>query len=160
LSGQHSKAPGFAGGYLLVNFEMVSSLLGTWDLVSFWWRLPDGKMVEPWGEHPVGRITYDANGYVTALLMHELRNEAGGQGSPAETQADYSAYFGSYVVDAETGIVIHRVAASLSAAHASGEIRRNYELRDGLLNLRFTRPRQGVPVIYTLSWKRISPSCN
>ena len=87
--------------------------------------MPDGKMVEPWGEHPVGRITYDVNGYVTALLMHESRNEAGGQGSLAEIQADYSAYFGSYIVDVEGGIIIHRVAASLSAAHASGEIRRN-----------------------------------
>ena len=118
----------------MVSFAPPSSLLGTWDLVSFWWRLPDGKMVKPWGEHPVGRITYDADGYVTALLMHELRNEASGQGSPLEIQADYSAYFGSYIVDTEGGIITHRVAASLSASHASGEIRRNYELRDGLLN--------------------------
>ena len=114
-------------------------------------------MVEPWGKHPVGRITYDANGYVTVLLMHESRNEAGGQGSPTEIQADYSAYFGSYIVDVDGGIIIHRVAASLSAAQASGEIRRNYELRDGLLKLSFTRAREGAPVIYTLAWKRISP---
>ena len=142
----------------MVSFAPVSSLLGTWDLVSFWWRLPDGKMVEPWGEHPVGRITYDANGHVTVLLMHESRNEASGQGSPAEIQTDYSAYFGSYIVDVDAGIIIHRVAASLSAAHASGEIRRNYELKDGLLKLTFTRARDGIPVIHTLAWKQICRS--
>jgi hypothetical protein len=142
----------------MLNLAPLSPLLGTWDLISFWWRLPDGKMVEPWGEHPVGRITYDADGYMTALLMHESRNEAGGQGSPAEIQADYSAYFGSYIVDVEGGIIIHRVAGSLSAAHASGEIRRNYELKNGVLNLSFIRPQEGMPVIYTLAWKRISPS--
>jgi hypothetical protein len=79
------------------SFVPLSSPLGTWDLVSFWWRLPDGEMVQPWSEHPVGRITYDANGFVTAPLMHESRNEASGQRSPAEIQADYSAYFGSYI---------------------------------------------------------------
>lgn len=142
----------------MVNLAPLSSLLGTWDLVSFRWHWPDGRTVEPWGEHPVGRITYDANGYVTALLMHELRNEAGGQGSSPEIQTDYSAYFGSYLVDVAGGIIIHRVAGSLSAAHASGEIRRNYNLEDGLLNLSFTRSREGVPVIYTLKWKHISPS--
>jgi hypothetical protein len=140
----------------MASFVPVLSLLGTWDLVSFWWYLPDGKMVEPWGRHPVGRITYDGNGYMTALLMHESRNEAGGHGSPAEIQADYSAYFGSYVVDVEGGVVIHQVAASLSAAHASREIRRNYEIRDGLLNLSFTRSREGAPVLYTLTWRQIS----
>ena len=140
----------------MVSLTPLSSLVGTWDLISFWWRLPDGKMVEPWGEHPVGRITYDANGYVTTLLMHESRNEADGQDSPAELQADYSAYFGSYIVDVEGGIIVHRVAASLSAIHASGDIRRNYELKNGLLSLSFTRPREGAPVVYTLTWKRIS----
>jgi hypothetical protein len=83
---------------------------------------------------PVATIIFpdDENGYVTALLMHESRNEAGGQGSPVEIQADYSAYFGSYIVDIEGGVIIHRVS--------------------------FTRSREGVPVIFTLAWKRISPS--
>jgi len=90
--------------------------------------------------------------------VHESRNEAGGQSSQAEIQADFSAYFGSYIVDTEGGTVIHRVAGSLSAAHASGEIRRNYELKDGVLNLSFIRPREGVPVFYNLAWTRISPS--
>ena len=139
-------------------FEPLPSLLGTWELVSFWWRLPDGHTAEPWGVHPVGRITYDANGNVTALLMHESRNEAGGQSSPAEIQTDFSAYFGSYTVDIEGGVITHHVAGSLSAVHASGDIRRNFELKDGVLNLSFIRPREGVPIVYNLAWTRISPS--
>jgi hypothetical protein len=141
----------------MVTFEPLLSLVGTWELVSFWWRMPDGQTTQPWGAHPTGRITYDSNGYVTALLMHESRNEAGGQSSPAEIQADFSAYFGSYIVDIEGGTIIHRVAGSLSAAHASGEIRRTFELNDGVLNLSFIRPREGVPVTYSLAWTRISP---
>ena len=140
----------------MVTFEAPASLLGTWELVSLWWRFPDGQTTEPWGAHPVGRITYDARGNVTALLMHEARNEADGRGSPADIQDDFSAYFGCYTVDPEGGVITHRVSGSLSAAHASGEIRRNYEIKDGILNLSFIRPREGEPVVYNLTWKCIS----
>jgi hypothetical protein len=138
--------------------EPFPSLLGTWELVSFWWRpLPDGSVSKPWGAHPVGRITYDANGYVTALLMHELRNEAHGLSSPTEILSEFSAYFGTYTVDPGQKVVVHQVTASLSKAHASGEIRRNYELTKDALTLSFTRAWEGVPTMYSLEWKRISP---
>ena len=108
----------------MVALKLDPRLLGTWELVSFWWRqLPDGCVTKPWGASPVGRITYDADGHVTALVMHESRNEAGGHCSPDEVQAEFSAYFGTYSVDIEQGMVIHQVTASLSAAHASGEMR-------------------------------------
>src|SRR3954452_20142713 len=50
-------------------------MIGTWELVSLTWTPPDGRAVQPWGD-ATGRITYDANGNVVALLMHERRNEA------------------------------------------------------------------------------------
>jgi hypothetical protein len=134
----------------------VEAPFGTWDLVSFSARLPDGSVAEPWGAHPVGRITYDADGHVTALLMHELRNEADGRSSPPDTQAECSTYFGHYKVDVARGLVTHEVTGSLSAAHASRELQRNYELRDGVLTLSFTRPRNGLPVTHVLSWTRVS----
>ena len=136
--------------------EVRDSLHGTWDLVSFSARLPDGSVTEPWGAHPVGRITYDSDGNVTALVMHELRNEADGRSSPPDTQAEFSAYFGSYKVDVERGLVTHKIVGSLSAAHASHELRRKYELTDGVLTLSFTRPRDGLPVGHVLSFKRVS----
>jgi len=135
--------------------EVADSLLGTWALMSFSARLPDGSVTEPWGAHPVGRITYDRDGNVTALVMHELRNEADGRSSPPDTQAEFSAYFGSYKVDVARGLITHNVAGSLSAAHASHELQRNYELRDGVLTLSFTRPRNGLPVTHVLSFKRV-----
>jgi hypothetical protein len=140
----------------MATFKAPSPLLGTWELVSFWWRLPSGEVTQPWGAHPAGRITYDADGYVTALLMHELRNEADGHCSSADLQADFSAYFGTYTVDTDRLVITHQVAASLSATHASGEITRNYELKDDALTLSFIRPRDGVPVTYSLVWKHIS----
>ena len=132
------------------------TLVGTWGLVSFSARLPDGSVSEPWG-HPVGRITYDPDGNVMALVMHELRNEANGRSSPPDTQGEFSAYFGSYKVDAVRGIITHTVTGSLSAAHASHELQRNFEVGNGLLTLSFIRPRNGLPVAHVLTFKRMSP---
>lgn len=139
--------------------EGGDSLLGTWALMSFSARLPDGSATEPWGAHPVGRITYDPDGNATALVMHELRNEADGRSSPPDTQAEFSAYFGSYKVDVARKLVTHKIAGSLSAARASHELQRNYELRDGILTLSFTRPRNGLPVAHVLPFKRVSSRC-
>jgi hypothetical protein len=62
-------------------------LLGTWEIVTFTSRQADGRAGEPWGPHPAGRIVYDTDGHVTALLMHERHNEADGSRSPPEASA-------------------------------------------------------------------------
>jgi Lipocalin-like domain len=106
------------------------------------------------GSQPAGRIAYDADGHVTALVMHEKRNEASGARSSPEVQADFSAYFGTYSVDTAQRIVTHHVRGSLNAQGASGELRRNYELKDGALILTFTRQQDGA--MNTLRFKRVS----
>ena len=128
-------------------------LVGTWELIDFS-RALDGRVTAPWGSQAVGRITYDADGHVTALLMHEQRNEANGRPSSPDVQSAFSAYFGTYTVDTAKRIVTHQVGASLSAERASGELRRNYQFKDGMLILTFTRPQDGAT--NTLKWKRIS----
>src|SRR3954452_16136518 len=87
-------------------------MIGTWEFVSLTWPTPDGRPFQPWG-NATGRITYDANGNVVALLMHERRNEAqtGSRAAP-EALSQYSAYFGTYQVDAANGVIIHQVTGS------------------------------------------------
>ena len=129
-------------------------LVGTWELASFSRRATDGRVTDPWGSQPAGRITYDSDGHVTALVMHEQRNEASGRVSPPEVQSDFSAYFGTYTINTAQRIVTHYVRGSLNAAGASGELRRNYELKDDALILSFTRQQDGAA--NTLTFKRIS----
>ena len=131
-------------------------LVGTWDLVDFSRRATDGGVTAPWGSQPAGRITYDADGHVTALVMHERRNEASGRVSPPEVQADFSAYFGTYSIDTAQRIVTHHVQGSLNASGASGDLRRNYEFEDSALILTFKRRQDGALV--TLKFKRVSRS--
>ena len=104
-----------------------------------------------------GRIVYDTDGHVTALLMHERRNEGDGSRSPPEIQREFSAYFGTYHVGVARRIITHQVAASLASGRASKELRRNFDLKDGTLILSFPTTRNGVPVTNNLIWKRVSP---
>jgi hypothetical protein len=75
-------------------------------------------------------------------------------------QGEFSAYFGTCLVDAAQRIIVHQVTASLAAARASKELRRNFDLKDGMLILSFPRTRNGVPVTNNLIWKRISPAAS
>ena len=129
-------------------------LVGTWELTDFTRRATDGRVTRPWGNHPAGQITYDGEGQMMALLMHESRNEASGRPSMREVEAEFSAYFGSYTVDPAQRVITHHVRGSLNAERASGDLRRNYELNDGALILTFTRPQDGAT--NTLVWKRMS----
>lgn len=133
-----------------------SPVVGSWELISLTWTTPDGRTVQPWG-NPAGRITYDANGNMVALLMHERRNEAkSGSRAAPETLSQYSAYFGTYSVDSANGVISHQVTGSLSGENASGELRRTFKFEDGMLVLGFTTIRDGVPVTRRLVWKRMS----
>src|SRR5256885_1040837 len=56
-----------------------SLLIGTWEIVEFSRHEITGEVTTPFGGQAAGRITYDADGNVVALLMHEKRNEAAGR---------------------------------------------------------------------------------
>jgi len=70
--------------------------------VSVTTRWPDGRVTQPWGAAPVGRITYGADGRMaTLLLIDARRNQADGRAVPAEVQASAAAYYGTYGVAGE-----------------------------------------------------------
>lgn len=132
-----------------------SPLAGVWDLVSVTTRWPDGRVTEPWGAHPVGRLTYGADGRMTALLMDARRNQADGRTVAPEVQASVAGYYGTYTVDTTQRVVTHHVVASVRATE-SGAIERRYALRDGLLVVTAAATYEGAPVVHTLTWRRTS----
>lgn len=128
-------------------------LVGVWNLVSVTTRWPDGRVTEPWGAAPVGRLTYGVDGRMATLLMDARRNQAAGNAVPAEVQANAAAYYGTYAVDPARHIVTHRVAASLRASEA-GAIERRYTVRGDTLVLMADAVYEGAPVTHTLVWHR------
>lgn len=129
------------------------ALAGVWDLVSVRTRWPDGRVTEPWGAPPVGRLTYGPDGRMITLLMDARRNQADGRVVPAEVQASVAAYYGTYTVDPARHVVTHHVAASLRASEA-GSIERRYTLNGDTLVLIANALYEGAAVTHTLVWHR------
>jgi hypothetical protein len=128
---------------------------GVWDLVSVTTRWPDGRVTQPWGAAPIGRLTYGADGRMTALLMDARRNQADGRAVPGEVQASAAAYYGTYEVDPARHVVTHHVAASLRASEA-GTLERRYTLSGDTLRLIAEAVYEGAPVTHTLVWRRVA----
>jgi hypothetical protein len=118
-------------------------LIGVWKLISIE-MMVDGKTLYPYGEHPIGRLTYDAGGHTSAHVMRpgrvstvvdpsavarsskdEIRNIADG----------YVGYFGSFDVDDKT--VTHHIEACTLPAWTGTAQKRQMEFIGTQLVLRF-----------------------
>ena len=111
--------------------------LGVWKLVRCERKYPDGRIDYPYGQKPVGRITYDKVGRMSAQLMKPGRkstvapgmNLAIGNANNEELREavrGFTAYFGRFDVDESTATVIHHVEASLSPNWVGTDLRRTY----------------------------------
>jgi hypothetical protein len=136
--------------------SVQKQFVGTWELRSLMIRAADGSEKPLWGEHPVGRLIYDPQGRMFGLIMPEARNQADGRTIPEALQRDYTGYYGTYVIDTTRQVVTHRVLASVRASE-SGSIERSYLLQDGQLTLTARGTRDGAPVTYVLTWRRLEP---
>lgn len=125
-------------------------LIGTWRLVAI-----DNSPLRPYrGEHPIGLLFYDRDGNM-AVQIAPSRPRAGFAGAlPTADEAldaclGYTAYFGTYSVDAARQVVVHHRDANLNPG-ATGDYVRRY---------RFLSERQVVlmPVENDvgLRWERI-----
>lgn len=124
-------------GQLVGSADDRSRLVGVWRLVSSTRRYSDGRVEYPYGEEPVGRITYDNAGRMSAQLMRPGRpcsvpsgvNLVAGKAGDAEIReaaGGFAAYFGTFEVDEATQTVIHHVEAALVPSWVGTELKRNY----------------------------------
>lgn len=107
-------------------------VVGTWKLVSFEIRHVDGTIEYPYTHDAIGRLMYDEAGHMAVQLgsVHRPGFAAGDplNAMPQEAKAaidSYTAYFGSYEVDHEQGVVSHRIAGSVFP-NWSGTVQHRY----------------------------------
>jgi hypothetical protein len=127
-------------------------LIGVWKLISGVSRdRITGEVRYPWGEHPVGRLSYDEAGHVFAQLMNPNRASVGGmsdRGAAAaigsasaadmrEMLTGFNSYFGTFDVDVPSRTVIHHLQSALIPSWVGTDQRRQYEFsgRDELIIL-------------------------
>ena len=89
--------------------EDAEKFIGSWRLVS---AKSDGKMRPERGENPTGVITYHESGWMAAQIQpdRQITGMAGAEPTAEEAKAalhGYTAYFGTFTVDAQNKIVTH-----------------------------------------------------
>lgn len=135
--------PVLVGGVAATPPAGSQGLVGTWRLVSYEDWDKAGKVSHFYGEHPSGYIVYDTTGHVFVNFMRIPPLPAFASGdedtaTQAEKQAAYdayAAYFGTYTVDREHGIVVHHVEGSLNPMYTRTDQPRPFVLKGDTLIL-------------------------
>ncbi len=134
--------------------------LGVWRLIRCESRFPDGRIEYPYGEKPVGRITYDKAGRMSAQLMRPGRRASVPSGvglvaghATTEEIRDavdgFASYFGTFDVDESTKIVTHHVQGCLVPTWVGTDLKRTYQFTANRLLLTAT-----TTSIRELVWER------
>jgi len=146
----------------LASGQAPGKFVGVWKLISFEQRTTAGEVSHPMGQKPVGRLTYDASGHMSAQLMlpdrpkFEAPSKVRGSAEQKIAAFDgYTAYYGTYTVDEAHRTVIHHVEASLYPNWVGTEQRRLFEFSDGKLILRAVNGAGGPGTESRLVWERV-----
>ena len=93
--------------------------VGAWKMISYELSLASGNVLKPFGEAPIGRILYQANGQMSAQLMRP-KTASFDSSDPLKATTDeavtawrnYIGYWGTYTVDKKAGVVTHHIEGS------------------------------------------------
>ena len=149
---------------------IVDQLVGGWSLASRVTTSSDGKVLADPGlaATPEGVLIYDRYGHVAAQLSRQGRTvemtadecreaaKVKGTNDTAQTILGYDAYFGTYTVNAEEGIVTHHLESALFPGDIGKDIKRRFSVLGDTLKISFniTLP-DATPVTRTLVWARM-----
>ena len=134
--------------------------IGVWRLLRCERRSANGAVDYPYGEKPVGRITYDKAGRMSAQLMRPGRRSTVSSGvnlivgnasadEIREAVSGFTAYFGTFDVDESTTTVTHHVQASLVPSWVGTDLRRTYRFEGNRLHLTAV-----TSSVVELTWER------
>ena len=139
-------------------------ILGAWQLESRTVRTANGETLRDpvLGQHPLGRLFYDASGHMTLQMMRQERAQAitvpsnPQDANNARVVLGYDAYFGTFTVNDARGTVTHHVQGSLFPEDLGKDFERAFRIEADTLTLSFTSTSpDGVGVTRTLLFRRL-----
>ena len=137
-----------------------SPVLGTWKLQSYVVTAGTGERSTPYGEHPIGYLSYSADGRMQAIgttkgrivpLNPTLRDE-----ERVALHETMFAYAGTYSLEA--GKVTHHVDISWNEVWNGTDQMRFYEVKGTTLTLtsRAIDPTSGREAQYVVVWEKVT----
>lgn len=132
---------------------LAKKIVGTWKLVAYEVRRPEGKILYPFGRIPQGVLNYDAAGHMAVQIMHSNRGQhKGATGNGQKRLEGYLAYFGTYTVHENEDMVTHHVTGSLDTHRIDVDQRRLVTVSGHRLTLRTVDEEQRV---HWVIWERV-----
>jgi catechol 1,2-dioxygenase len=131
--------------------------VGTWKLHSYEVPRPNGEILYPHGDAPVGLLIYERSGYMSVQIMTKSRDEKSASiiKSKQIYKSDYLAYFGRYEVDMDKRVIIHHVEASTDARRVGRDLMRPFILSDDRLTLAPVFVEDGERRTHRVTWARV-----
>ena len=141
--------------------NLATALVGTWrlhsriDISASGERCPEPTL----GEDPIALVFFDRAGNFGAQFMKRDRSTAPAvvAGGSNNTRAvdGYDAYFGTYRVDEERGVVTMTLTGALAREHCGAVLTRAMRVEGNTLTITLdTTSIDGRPVKRTLTWSR------
>jgi hypothetical protein len=143
--------------------NLAQRLVGTWWLHSRIDMSASGeRCAEPTlGEDPIALVFFDRTGNFAAQFMKRDRSTAAPAAEVSgsnNTRAvgGYDAYFGTYSVDEEQGVVTTTLLGALAREHTGAVLTRAMRVDGDTLTITLdTTSIDGRPVTRTLTWARV-----
>ena len=118
----------------------------------------------PMGKKVMGRLMYDPDGYMSVQHMMANRPRFASddwlKGKPEEIKAafeSYRAYYGTWDVDEQKGIVTHHIEAGSFPNWAGTDFVRSFEITGNRLTLKTTpQIMNGKTVTIYLFWEKLA----
>ena len=144
----------------------ANPFVGTWRLILCNAYRRNGQVVPIYGPEPEGRLFYDAAGNMSVHIMrsgrpnfHSAQKFRATDSEMRAAYQGYEAYFSTYEVDEERGVVNHHVAGGLFP-NWTGTVQPRFFRFDGPGRLILsTEPIGAAPTrrtIVVLEWERLS----
>lgn len=121
-----------------------------------------GQVVDPiLGADPLGMLCFSAN-HFAAQFMKRDRTESSQAAGPAQGANNssavngYDAYFGTYMVEEESGTLRVRLEGAITPANTGSAFERHIEIHGQQLIIRLaTNASDGTPITRTLTFSRL-----
>jgi hypothetical protein len=142
----------------------AEQLYGIWELTECYGEFEngDGTRLYPYGEDAIGRLTYHAEGYMSAFLssIHrsalttDLADVPDSEAKRALTSFD--AYGGTFTLDLERSVVTHHVTMARIPNWVGTDQVRYFTLENEVLKIRSAPiTYAGKSLIVYANWKRL-----
>jgi hypothetical protein len=138
--------------------------VGTWTLVSVDNILADGRRIQPYGPHPDGMLTLDANGSYSIHIFRPDRPRFASNDKARGTEEENrttvqgtNSHFGRYSVDAEKRVLTFHIDHASFPNWEGAVQKRSYVLENNVLRYTVNTTTTGGTEVGEVTWRRFTP---